>query len=882
MARINHIDTRNYSEAFYVVKVVRENENGLLAKKEFYSRYFYGSIMQDNSIESNSSAIDEVQKLSIKMLKTSTFNIAVGDLVVRNDKVFQIVNINFDLYNNQEQQLKANYLSELSAQTDLANHLKQVQSQPVQNGLNVVASRKYVDDKVEAVLADFNNWSSSSENSYQELKNDTRRILEQYKNDFNVKADANSDYISKLNNELISLDAKVDKNNTGVSNELSDSKKALDNKIEQNKKEQEIINSNVDKLIKSNSQELNASINETANSLRSEISKNKEDLENSINKNAQEAAEALNNAKSELSLSMFTNKQNSDKSINELKHKDKELFETSSQNKQDITELKQTTQTNRDSITQANNLIEELARTDEKYQTKLDKLDAKDREHDGSLATLRSELDSHHTKISALEHQHNQEQGELEKKFASLESANQDQNSKISQLELSLNANSKADSEVLKKFNSLSSEYSTKNSQLNSHIQDNKHKISLLETSTKNIADYFEKTNALNSWKTLWERQIPRIPVIEDAVAKINKKISLVDGISALEQKVNSHQSWASKVSKIDGLETKVSRLNIVTDKLNEFDAKFSSIDPFINKVNSIDGIKSSLENKINANSGKITSLNELKSKTQQLTSDLSALKSNKETWNSASEKINTLDTRYKKYAMETYEEFARDGDNRLQVQSLDIYPSNNNQVSLKLENSNGAASYISHKYNDYFKIEPFGATLLETDSSAHITGGTLKEYIDDKSKPKRLKTIHKKIGGDYWTTEGKYPWPSLFSSAITIPRDKVIFIKLHLQGPEFFHSISEHVFTELPSLTEQPTLVTFPVVKGFRRFGYEFQADFWTNLSLGYGSFFLNGSDKLIFQLHGIFTLYNAGASSIGDVNRLDIDVYTLETEYE
>lgn len=35
MARINHIDTRNYSEAFYVVKVVRENENGLLTKKSF-------------------------------------------------------------------------------------------------------------------------------------------------------------------------------------------------------------------------------------------------------------------------------------------------------------------------------------------------------------------------------------------------------------------------------------------------------------------------------------------------------------------------------------------------------------------------------------------------------------------------------------------------------------------------------------------------------------------------------------------------------------------------------------------------------------------------------------------------------------------------------
>lgn len=113
-------------------------------------------------------------------------------------------------------------------------------------------------------------------------------------------------------------------------------------------------------------------------------------------------------------------------------------------------QLKQGTQTNSSSIQQANSSIAELKQTDENYQNRLDQLDAKDKEHDGSIATLRSELDTHHSKISNIEQQHNQEQGELEKKFAALESANSDQNSKISQLELSLSANSKADSEVLK------------------------------------------------------------------------------------------------------------------------------------------------------------------------------------------------------------------------------------------------------------------------------------------------------------------------------------------------------------------------------------------------------------------------------------------------
>ncbi|MCE6061894.1 hypothetical protein J8A71_03240 [Mycoplasmopsis agalactiae] len=882
MARINHIDTRNYSEAFYVVKVVRENENGLLAKKEFYSRYFYGSIMQDNSVESDSSAIDEVQKLSIKMLKTSTFNISVGDLVVRNDKVYQIVNINFDLYNNQEQQLKANYISELSAQVDLDNHIKQVQSQPVQNGLNVVASRKYVDDKVDNVLADFSNWSSNSQNQYETLKSETISTLEQYKNDFSVKVDANVSYITKLDNEIIALDNKVNKNNANISNELNENKKELDIKIEQNKKEQEAINSNVDRQIKRNKSELETSLSEKENSLRDEISKNRDDLENSINIKEQNATEALNSAKNELSILITTNKQNNDKSIAELKNKDNELTATSNQNKQDIAQLKQVTQTNSSNIQQANSSITELKQTDENYQNRLDKLDAKDKEHDGSIATLKSELDTHHSKISNLEQQHNQEQGELEKKFASLESANQDQNSKISQLELSLSANSKADAEVLKKFNSLSSEYSTKNSQLNSLIQENKHKIGLLETSTRNITDYYEKTNALSSWKAQYEKKIPRIPVIENSVAKINKKIPLIDKITPLEEKVNSHQNWATKVSKIDEIETKVNKLNIFGNKLNEFDAKFSAIDPFINKVNSIDGIKSSLESKINANSEKITSLNELKSKTQQLTSDLNSLKSQKETWNSANEKINTLDTRYKKYALETYSEFARDGDNRLQVQSLDIYPSNNSAVSLKLENSSGSASYISHKYNDYFAIKPFGTTLLETNTSANITGGTLKKYIDDKSASKRIKTVRKRLGGSEASHSSKFEWPYTFNSTVVIPDDKVLFVKLHLRGNSFLNSISEHVLADIPRYDSTSTLVTFPVVNQFRTHGYEHQADPWNNLSLGYGYFYKNSSDKLAFTLLGIFSLYNGGASSFGDVNKIDIDVYTLETVYE
>ncbi|WP_430003297.1 hypothetical protein, partial [Mycoplasmopsis bovis] len=74
-------------------------------------------------------------------------------------------------------------------------------------------------------------------------------------------------------------------------------------------------------------------------------------------------------------------------------------------------------------IQQANSSIAELKQTDENYQNRLDQLDAKDKEHDGSIATLRSELDTHHSKISNIEQQHNQEQGELEKKFAALESA---------------------------------------------------------------------------------------------------------------------------------------------------------------------------------------------------------------------------------------------------------------------------------------------------------------------------------------------------------------------------------------------------------------------------------------------------------------------------
>ncbi len=879
MARINHIDTRNYSEAFYVVKVVRENENGLLTKKEFYSRYFYGSIMQDNSVESDSSAIDEVQKLSIKMLKTSTFNITVGDLVVRNDKVYQIVNINFDLYNNQEQQLKANYISELSAQVDLSNHIKQVQSQPVQNGLNVVASRKYVDEKVNNVLDDFNKWSSNSQSSYETLKSETLSTLEQYKNDFTIKVDTNVNYITKLNDEIIALDGKVDKNNANISNELSENKKELDSKIEQNKKEQETINSNFDTQLKRNKSELEAKLSEKENSLRDEISKNKDELENSISLKEQNATEALNSAKNELNGLIATNKQSSDRSINELKRKDKELSTLSNQNKQDIAQLKQSTQTNSSNIQQANSSIAELRQTDENYQNRLDQLDAKDKEHDGSIATLRSELDTHHSKISNIEQQHNQEQGELEKKFAALESANSDQNSKISQLELSLSANSKADSEVLKKFNKLSSDYSAKNSQLNSLIQENKRKIGLLETSTSNITDYYEKTNALSSWKTQYESTIP---VIEKTVANINKKIPLIDKITPLEKKVSSHQNWANRVNKIDEIETKVNQLSGFSDKLNEFDTKFSTIDPFINKVNSIEGIKSSLESKIGENSRRLTSLNEIKSKTQQLTSDVSSLKSQAETWNSANEKIDTLDTRYKKYALETHSNFVRDGDNRLQVQSLDLYPNNDNAVSLKLENEHGNASYISHKYNDYFAIKPFNKTLLETNTDANITGGTLKEYIDDKSTPRRIKTVRNYIGGSRWEHISNFKLPYRIVSTRVVPNDKVLFVRLHLRGKSFFNSVSEHVLIDVPSYDSTSTLVTFPVVNQFRTHGYDQQADPFNNLSLGYGYFYKDASDRLAFTLLGIFTLYNGSTSSFGDVNWIDIAIYTIETEYE
>ncbi|TDV23502.1 hypothetical protein BCF59_0491 [Mycoplasmopsis mustelae] len=182
MARINHINPRNYREPFLLVKKKIMEERGMQRGYAFYSKLFYASIIKNtNSNLDAQTEREALEFLSIKILNT-TFQINNGDFIVRDSKVFSITEVDNDQFNVQEQKLRARYEGSISDRnfTDLKAYVDTVNDYEINKPLQVMVSVKSLGEvfkkdfgtMVQELLGGINEQINTLKQEVQELKNE--------------------------------------------------------------------------------------------------------------------------------------------------------------------------------------------------------------------------------------------------------------------------------------------------------------------------------------------------------------------------------------------------------------------------------------------------------------------------------------------------------------------------------------------------------------------------------------------------------------------------------------------------------------------------------------------------------------------------------------
>ncbi|MCU9934772.1 hypothetical protein NWE61_06895 [Mycoplasmopsis felis] len=70
MARINHINPREYREPFLIVKTFINDETGLRTQTSYNSKLLYGSIIQTHELQNSSNEREAKRNSKHKIFKT--------------------------------------------------------------------------------------------------------------------------------------------------------------------------------------------------------------------------------------------------------------------------------------------------------------------------------------------------------------------------------------------------------------------------------------------------------------------------------------------------------------------------------------------------------------------------------------------------------------------------------------------------------------------------------------------------------------------------------------------------------------------------------------------------------------------------------------------
>lgn len=109
MARINHINPRNYREHFLLIKTIKSKKIGSEITVNYATLVLYGSIINKIYDSADIGFRDDTTLLSVKILKPN-WTVSTDDLIYRNGLVYQVDSVDVDQFNLQELKLTARFI----------------------------------------------------------------------------------------------------------------------------------------------------------------------------------------------------------------------------------------------------------------------------------------------------------------------------------------------------------------------------------------------------------------------------------------------------------------------------------------------------------------------------------------------------------------------------------------------------------------------------------------------------------------------------------------------------------------------------------------------------------------------------------------------------
>ncbi|QJR43632.1 hypothetical protein HLA87_02435 [Mycoplasma miroungigenitalium] len=547
---LNHTNTRNYREPFYLVKFTRKNVDGLNSNREFVHFLFFGSIMQDKDLSLGTSERPAVEALSIKILNTSHV-VEIGDLIYRNSKLYQIVSVDKDQFNKQELKLRATYISELEAQADLIEYVTNItKTKPLAKPRDL-ADKEFVNKSVETLkselLVKMDEYSTDIE--YDALVDSTEKISARVSN-------IEEDYVKHPELEVYATKTQTDELNNQIQdlkNENVSHNNSLDN-LNTSKADKTELNEKITAL----NQEFTTSLtNYSTLKDLSVLDAKTDELATSLAKSTIDLKELLNQSVESLQNVDKTHETSINSNVEKLKNlttRTNSLSEQIAQSNRDLqsnkTELNGLIEVNKQDIKKLNASKVKHSKTLETLTESTNALSSKTKELENAINSTNQEVDDLKNSHYTLRNNHL----ELSKKVAGVESLNNDQTKTIEQLKLSLQANTLADKQTLDRFNALSSEYIQKNAKYSGDIELLKQQAKTFATveslnnleastsqSTQTLTTKLESTNATtlsNNQKVIQLEHriddliIPVIPSDNLTEANLNAKKREMSGLT--------------------------------------------------------------------------------------------------------------------------------------------------------------------------------------------------------------------------------------------------------------------------------------------------------------------------------------------------------------
>lgn len=174
MARINHINPREYREPFLIVKTFINDETGLRTQTSYNSKLLYGSIIQTHELQNSTNEREAKETLSIKFLKPN-LEIQNTDWIIRDNKIFNILNIDTDQFNLQEIKIKVLYVGQLTDNPELKKYVEFVNCKEIQRPLVLYLSLEQVNELMNNLSNEIKEIITSLENEVRQLKENEDR-----------------------------------------------------------------------------------------------------------------------------------------------------------------------------------------------------------------------------------------------------------------------------------------------------------------------------------------------------------------------------------------------------------------------------------------------------------------------------------------------------------------------------------------------------------------------------------------------------------------------------------------------------------------------------------------------------------------------------------